>query len=134
MIESITGTFTQIALDYPRWNFIFFYDANQWWRLVGGLKLTILLSIACVVLSCCDWCSWCLASRFFKTLGSSDCSRVYSIFSQHTAICTATIFLLRFRSDNPHDHRSRWLDRNSTDLKRRLGNNLALFFCRAHST
>ncbi len=51
MIESITGTFTQIALDYPRWNFIFFYDANQWWRLVGGLKLTILLSIACVVLS-----------------------------------------------------------------------------------
>ncbi len=51
MIEVITSFFVQLAEDYPRWNFIFFYNEFQWWRLVGGLKMTILLSVACVIFS-----------------------------------------------------------------------------------
>ena len=51
MIETISEFFRVLADDYPRWNFIFFYDARQWARIVSGLKYTVLLSIACVILS-----------------------------------------------------------------------------------
>ncbi|MEM7209018.1 MAG: amino acid ABC transporter permease [Pseudomonadota bacterium] len=40
-----------MAEEYPRWNFIFFYDEFQWNRVVDGLQTTIVLSIACVMLS-----------------------------------------------------------------------------------
>lgn len=51
MLDGITGFFRQLAEDYPRWNFIFFYDDFQWWRLIGGLETTVYLSIACIILS-----------------------------------------------------------------------------------
>ncbi len=51
MIELISEYFVQLAANYPRWNFIFFYEEAQWWRIVGGLKTTIFLSIACVISS-----------------------------------------------------------------------------------
>ena len=51
MLELISSYFLQLADEYPRWNFIFFYDEFQWNRLIGGLKMTILLSIACVLFS-----------------------------------------------------------------------------------
>ena len=51
MLAAVTEFFRQLAEEYPRWNFIFFYDDFQWWRLVGGLKTTVLLSIACIILS-----------------------------------------------------------------------------------
>jgi len=51
LLEAFTEFFRQLAEDHPRWNFIFFYDSFQWWRIVGGLKVTIYLSIACVFLS-----------------------------------------------------------------------------------
>lgn len=51
MIELISEYFAQLAAHYPRWNFIFFYEEAQWWRIVGGLKTTILLSIACIIFS-----------------------------------------------------------------------------------
>ena len=51
MIELISEYFIQLAEHYPRWNFIFFYEEAQWWRIVGGLKTTIFLSIACVIFS-----------------------------------------------------------------------------------
>jgi len=51
MLDVFNEFFRQVAEDYPRWNFIFFYDERQWWRIVSGLKYTVVLSIACVVLS-----------------------------------------------------------------------------------
>ncbi|MEL6735415.1 MAG: amino acid ABC transporter permease [Pseudomonadota bacterium] len=51
MLEAFPEFFRQIAEDYPRWNFIFFYDERQWARIMSGFQYTILLSIACVILS-----------------------------------------------------------------------------------
>ncbi len=51
MLEAFTELFRHIAEDHPRWNFIFFYDERQFWRIVGGIQYTILLSIACVIFS-----------------------------------------------------------------------------------
>ncbi len=51
MLESFTEFFRQLADEYPRWNFIFFYDERQWWRIVSGFKYTVWLSIACVIFS-----------------------------------------------------------------------------------
>ncbi len=51
MLEAFTELFRQIAEDHARWNFIFFYDERQFWRIVGGIKYTILLSVACVIFS-----------------------------------------------------------------------------------
>ncbi len=51
MIEVISSFFLQLADEHPRWNFIFFYDAFQWNRLVDGLQMTLLLSVACVLFS-----------------------------------------------------------------------------------
>ena len=51
MIEAFADFFRQLAEDYPRWNFIFFHDARQWNRIVSGFQYTVVLSIACVILS-----------------------------------------------------------------------------------
>ena len=51
MIETFAEFFRQVAEDYPRWNFIFFHDPRQWWRVVSGIQLTIWLSVACVIFS-----------------------------------------------------------------------------------
>ncbi len=51
MLEVFTEFFRQMAEDYPRWNFIFFYEPDQWERIVKGFKYTVLLSIACVFFS-----------------------------------------------------------------------------------
>lgn len=51
MLEAFTEFFRQMAEDYPRWNFIFFYDERQWNRVVSGIKYTLILSVACVILS-----------------------------------------------------------------------------------
>lgn len=51
MLEAFTEFFRQMAEEYPRWNFIFFYDERQWNRIVGGIKYTLILSIACVIFS-----------------------------------------------------------------------------------
>ncbi len=51
MLELFTEFFRQIADDFPRWNFIFFYDPDQWTRMVSGFKYTVILSVACVIFS-----------------------------------------------------------------------------------
>ena len=51
MLEAFMEFFRQLAEDAPRWNFIFFYEERQWMRVVSGIKYTLLLSVACVILS-----------------------------------------------------------------------------------
>ncbi len=51
MLDLFREFFIQLAEDQPRWNFIFFYDARQWARVVEGLYYTLLLSVACVIFS-----------------------------------------------------------------------------------
>jgi polar amino acid transport system permease protein len=51
VIEVITEFFRQMADEYPRWNFIFFYDPRQWNRIVSGFEYTVWLSIACLIFS-----------------------------------------------------------------------------------
>jgi len=51
MLEAFAEFFRQFAEDYPRWNFIFFHDERQWWRVVSGFQYTVVLSIACVIFS-----------------------------------------------------------------------------------
>ena len=51
MIEQISNFFEEMANDHPKWNFIFFYEADQWERVVSGLGVTVQLSIFCVLLS-----------------------------------------------------------------------------------
>lgn len=51
MLESFQEFFIQLWQDHPTWNFIFFHDERQWHKIVGGLYLTIQLSIICVIFS-----------------------------------------------------------------------------------
>ena len=51
MLEAFTQFFVELADNYPRWNFIFFYEPRQWARIVKGLQYTLMLSFACVILS-----------------------------------------------------------------------------------
>lgn len=51
MLEGFSEFFRQLAADYPTWNFIFFYEERQWDKVVGGLWLTVKLSVACVIFS-----------------------------------------------------------------------------------
>jgi len=51
MLDAFIEFFRQVADDYPRWNFIFFYEPRQWARIVKGVQYTLLLSFACVILS-----------------------------------------------------------------------------------
>ncbi len=43
--------FQQLAEDFPRWNFIWFYDDKQAGRILSGLWMTVKLSVACVIFS-----------------------------------------------------------------------------------
>ena len=43
--------FYDLAQEYPRWNFIFFYDPTQSDRVIQGLWMTLELSVICVILS-----------------------------------------------------------------------------------
>ena len=43
--------FFDLSEQYPRWNFIFFYDPVQGNRVLAGLWMTIKLSVICVLLS-----------------------------------------------------------------------------------
>jgi len=51
MLDAFTQYFVELADNYPRWNFIFFYEPRQWARIVKGLQYTLMLSFACVILS-----------------------------------------------------------------------------------
>lgn len=51
MLESLQDFFRGLAESYPTWNFIFFYEERQWAKIVGGLWMTIQLSIFCVIFS-----------------------------------------------------------------------------------
>ena len=51
MLEMFQEFFRQVAADYPTWNFIFFYEERQWNKIVGGLWMTIQLSLICVIFS-----------------------------------------------------------------------------------
>lgn len=51
MIEIVQSFFRELAQTHPKWNFIFFYEPSQWARFVGGLAVTVELSVACVALS-----------------------------------------------------------------------------------
>ena len=51
MIEAVQDYFREMAETHPKWNFIFFYEPNQWERVLSGLWVTIELSIICVILS-----------------------------------------------------------------------------------
>ena len=50
-MEQIQTFFRNLAETNPKWNFIFFYDASQWDRVVEGLWMTVYLSVVCVILS-----------------------------------------------------------------------------------
>ncbi|NKB60678.1 MAG: ABC transporter permease subunit [Gammaproteobacteria bacterium] len=43
--------FFDLAQEYPKWNFIFFYDPVQADRVLSGLWMTVKLSVVCVILS-----------------------------------------------------------------------------------
>ncbi len=51
MLDLFREFFIQLAEDYPRWNFIFFYDGRQWGRILEGLYYTLILSLTCIVFS-----------------------------------------------------------------------------------
>lgn len=51
MFEALLNFFRDLASEYPTWNFIFLHDESQWNKVVGGLWMTIKLSVACVFLS-----------------------------------------------------------------------------------
>ena len=51
MLEMFQEFFRQVAAEYPTWNFIFFYEERQWNKIVGGLWMTIQLSLICVIFS-----------------------------------------------------------------------------------
>ncbi|MBX2835841.1 MAG: amino acid ABC transporter permease [Gammaproteobacteria bacterium] len=51
MLELFTQFFIELADEHPRWNFIFFHDPRQWARIVKGLQYTLILSLACLLLS-----------------------------------------------------------------------------------
>jgi polar amino acid transport system permease protein len=43
--------FYDLAQTHPKWNFIYFYDPVQAWRVADGLWMTIQLSVVCVIFS-----------------------------------------------------------------------------------
>lgn len=51
MVEIIQTFFRELAQTHPTWNFIFFYEPQQWARVLSGLWVTIELSLVCIVLS-----------------------------------------------------------------------------------
>ena len=51
MIESIATFFRELYQTHPKWNFIFFYEPAQFERVLGGLWMTVKLSVICVLAS-----------------------------------------------------------------------------------
>ncbi len=51
VIEAIQEFFREVAANNPTWNFIFFYEATQWNKVVSGLWMTVQLSVVCVLFS-----------------------------------------------------------------------------------
>lgn len=51
MLTDIQDFFRELAATSPHWNFIWLYDPVQMDRVLGGLWMTIKLSLACLVLS-----------------------------------------------------------------------------------
>lgn len=51
MLEAFQDFFRHFAETHPRWNFIFFYEERQWLKVVGGIWMTIKISVACVLAS-----------------------------------------------------------------------------------
>jgi|TARA_R110002072_G_scaffold38138_22_gene110574 polar amino acid transport system permease protein len=51
MLDVIREFFRQLAIDVPTWNFIFFYEKSEWDKVIGGLAMTIQLSVFCVIFS-----------------------------------------------------------------------------------
>ena len=47
----IADYFRQLAEEYPRWNFIWLYDADEAGRMMSGLMMTVRLSIFCLIFS-----------------------------------------------------------------------------------
>jgi polar amino acid transport system permease protein len=43
--------FRQLAEDAPRWNFIWMYEERQQGKILGGIWMTVQLSVACVIFS-----------------------------------------------------------------------------------
>jgi len=50
-VSGIEEFFRELAAEYPRWNFIWVYDAKQAGRILSGLWMTVKLSVACVLFS-----------------------------------------------------------------------------------
>ena len=50
-MELLAELFRSIAEDYPRWNFIWIYEPVQRGKILSGIWMTILLSVACLILS-----------------------------------------------------------------------------------
>lgn len=51
MLDAFTEFFRNLADDYPRWNFIFFYQPVQAGKIWTGIQYTLLLSAACLAFS-----------------------------------------------------------------------------------
>jgi len=51
MLETLQAYFRALAETHPKWNFIFFYQTDQWNRVVEGVGMTLELSVICVILS-----------------------------------------------------------------------------------
>ncbi|MEM9341604.1 MAG: amino acid ABC transporter permease [Pseudomonadota bacterium] len=50
-MSGIEEFFRELAAEYPRWNFIWVYEAKQAGRILSGLWMTVKLSVACVIFS-----------------------------------------------------------------------------------
>lgn len=51
MLEAFQDYFRSLAQTQPTWNFIFFYEARQWDKVISGIWMTAKISVACVVAS-----------------------------------------------------------------------------------
>lgn len=51
MLDSFQNFFRELAETHPKWNFIFFYQADQWDRVVDGAWMTVQLGVVCVIFS-----------------------------------------------------------------------------------
>ncbi len=51
MPEVVSQYFLNLYKSDPTWNFIFLYDSSQFGRVLEGFRMTVELSVICVVLS-----------------------------------------------------------------------------------
>lgn len=50
-MSGVADFFRQLADEAPRWNFIWMYEPRQQGKILGGIWMTIQLSVACVIFS-----------------------------------------------------------------------------------